>query len=56
MNKRTPLYDLHKKLGAEMIEFGGWDMPVQYTRIIEEHVTTREKVTVFDTCHMGGVF
>src|SRR4051812_24013908 len=51
--KRTPLYDTHKKLGARMVEFGGWDMPVQYKGIIEEHKAVRTGVGIFDPCHMG---
>jgi aminomethyltransferase len=51
---RTPLYDEHLKLGARMVEFGGWMMPVQYTKgIIEEHKAVRSRVGIFDTCHMG---
>ena len=37
--KRTPLYDVHRKAGAKMVPFGGWEMPVQYTGIIEEHLS-----------------
>src|SRR5437764_9754085 len=51
--KRTPLYDVHVKAGAKMVPFGGWDMPVQYTGIIEEHRTVRRAVGVFDISHMG---
>ncbi len=51
---RTPLYDEHVRLGARMVEFGGWMMPVQYTKgIIEEHKAVRSNVGIFDTCHMG---
>lgn len=51
---RTPLYDEHVRLGARMVEFGGWLMPVQYKNgIIEEHKTVRSQVGIFDTCHMG---
>lgn len=49
----TPLFDRHQALGARLIEFGGWLMPVQYTGIQAEHVATRTAATVFDTCHMG---
>jgi aminomethyltransferase len=49
----TPLTDLHRKLGARLIEFGGWLMPVQYTSIIEEHRAVRERVGLFDLSHMG---
>ena len=51
--KRTPLYDLHRELGAKLIDFGGWEMPVQYTGILEEHKAVRERVGVFDVSHMG---
>jgi aminomethyltransferase len=54
--RRTPLYDAHKRLGAKLIDFGGWWMPVSYaTGIIDEHRTTRTAVGVFDVCHMGEV-
>ncbi len=51
--KRTPLRDVHVKAGAKMVPFGGWDMPVQYTGIIEEHRTVRRAVGLFDISHMG---
>lgn len=51
--KKTPLYDAHVKLGARMIDFSGWMMPVQYDGIVAEHIRTRTSVTMFDTCHMG---
>ena len=51
--KRTPLYDAHVKAGARMVPFGGWQMPVQYTGIVEEHRTVRAKVGLFDVSHMG---
>jgi aminomethyltransferase len=51
----TPLYEEHKKLGARMIPFDGFDMPVQYTSIIEEHHAVREKVGIFDVSHMGEI-
>lgn len=56
MSKRTVFYDKHIQLGARMVEFGGWDMPVQYTSIIEEHKTVRNSVGVFDVSHMGQIF
>jgi aminomethyltransferase len=55
MLKRTPLYSAHQKLGGKLIEFGGWEMPVQYTSIVEEHLTVRNAAGVFDICHMGEV-
>jgi aminomethyltransferase len=51
--KRTPLYHEHVAAGARMVPFGGWEMPVQYTGIIEEHRATRSGVGLFDVSHMG---
>jgi aminomethyltransferase len=51
--KRTPLYQAHVRAGARMVPFGGWEMPVQYTGIIEEHRTVRAAVGLFDVSHMG---
>ncbi|MDR1433699.1 glycine cleavage system aminomethyltransferase GcvT [Candidatus Endomicrobiellum devescovinae] len=51
--KRTSLYDEHKKLEAKFTEFSGWEMPVQYTSIIDEHNAVRANVGMFDTSHMG---
>src|SRR5688572_30170281 len=51
--KKTPLYDEHVRLGAKMVDFGGWSMPVQYTGIIEEHHAVRNNLGVFDISHMG---
>jgi aminomethyltransferase len=51
--RRTPLHDLHVKAGAKMVPFGGWEMPVQYAGIVEEHRTVRAAVGVFDVSHMG---
>jgi aminomethyltransferase len=51
--KRTPLRDVHVKAGARMVPFGGWDMPVQYTGIVEEHRAVRRAVGLFDISHMG---
>jgi glycine cleavage system T protein (aminomethyltransferase) len=51
--KRTPLFDAHRRLGARLVEFGGWEMPVQYTSIIEEHRAVRQRAGLFDVCHMG---
>ena len=51
--KRTPLYHLHKQLGARMTAFGGWEMPVQYSGIIDEHLAVRSNVGLFDLSHMG---
>ena len=51
--KRTPLHEAHLRAGARMVPFGGWDMPVQYRGIIEEHRTVRSAVGLFDVSHMG---
>jgi aminomethyltransferase len=51
--KKTVLFDLHVALGAKMAEFGGYEMPIQYSGIVAEHRATREAVSIFDTCHMG---
>ncbi|MBR5555558.1 glycine cleavage system aminomethyltransferase GcvT [bacterium] len=56
MTKQTFLHDKHVALGARMVDFAGWHMPVQYTSIIEEHKTVREAVGIFDVSHMGEVF
>jgi aminomethyltransferase len=53
--KRTPLYTTHRALGARFVEFGGWEMPVQYTSIVDEHVAVRERVGLFDVSHMGEI-
>jgi glycine cleavage system T protein (aminomethyltransferase) len=53
--KRTPLYDRHVAAGARLVPFAGWEMPVQYTGIREEHVAVRQGVGVFDVSHMGEV-
>ena len=53
---RTPLHDQHDALGAKLIEFGGWLMPVQYAGIIEEHRAVRERAGLFDLSHMGELF
>ena len=56
MTKETYLHEKHIQLGAKMVDFAGWHMPVQYTSIIEEHKTVRESVGLFDVSHMGEVF
>jgi aminomethyltransferase len=53
--KRTPLYGVHRQLGARMIPFGGWDMPVFYRGIIEEHECVRSQAGLFDVSHMGEI-
>lgn len=51
--KRTPLYEIHQQLGARMVDFGGWELPVSYRGIREEHRAVRETVGLFDISHMG---
>jgi len=51
----TPLNSVHRALGARMVDFGGWDMPVQYSGIIDEHNAVRNAVGVFDVSHMGEI-
>lgn len=53
--RKTPLFQCHLALGARMMEFGGWSMPLQYSGIVDEHRATRTAAAVFDTCHMGEV-
>jgi len=52
LGRRTPLYDLHVSLGARMVDFGGWDMPVNYGSQIEEHHAVRRDAGIFDVSHM----
>ncbi len=54
--KRTPFYAIHQQLGAKIVPFGGFEMPVQYAGIIEEHKAVRNAVGVFDVSHMGEFF
>jgi aminomethyltransferase len=56
MTKRTKFYNVHQKLGAKIVEFAGYEMPVQYSSIIAEHKTVRNSAGVFDVSHMGEVF
>lgn len=53
--KRTPLHPTHVALRARMVDFGGWDMPVQYSSLVEEHHTVRKAVGLFDVSHMGEI-
>ena len=54
--KRTPLYETHVRLGGRIVEFGGFEMPVQYpTGVIKEHMAVREACGLFDVSHMGEV-
>src|SRR5712691_5776243 len=51
--KRTPLYEQHRALGARLVEFSGWEMPVQYSGIVAEHEAVRTRAGLFDVSHMG---
>jgi aminomethyltransferase len=53
--RQSPLHDRHVALGARMAEFGGWDMPIQYSGVVEEHTAVREAVGIFDVSHLGNV-
>ena len=53
--KRTPLHAVHVSMGAKMVDFGGWDMPVQYSGLVDEHHTVRKAVGLFDVSHMGEI-
>jgi aminomethyltransferase len=53
--KATPLNAVHRRLGGKMVDFTGWDMPVQYSSIVEEHHAVRKSVGVFDVSHMGEI-
>src|SRR3954452_10027712 len=53
--KRTPLYDRHVAAGAKLVPFAGWEMPIQYSSIKEEHVAVRQRVGIFDVSHMGEI-
>ena len=55
MLKRTALFSAHQKLGAKLVDFGGWEMPVQYTSITDEHLAVRHGAGIFDISHMGEV-
>ena len=56
MLKRTPLYEIHKKLGARFVPFGGWEMPVQFSSILKEAKEVRTNSGIFDVSHMGRIF
>jgi aminomethyltransferase len=53
--RTTPLNSVHRALGAKLVDFGGWEMPVQYSGIIEEHQAVRTSVGLFDVSHMGEI-
>src|SRR5574339_1047205 len=53
--KKTPLNARHRSLNARMVEFGGWDMPVEYSGIVDEHMAVRTRAGLFDVSHMGEI-
>ncbi len=53
--RKTPIHSVHKELGARMVEFAGWQMPVQYNSALEEHLAVRSAVGIFDVSHMGQI-
>ena len=53
--RKTPLHDIHQSMGARMVPFGGWHMPVQYSGIMDEHRAVREAAGLFDVSHMGEI-
>src|SRR5882724_1739749 len=53
--KRTPFYDFHVAAGGRMVDFAGWEMPIIYRSIIDEHEQTRKSASIFDVSHMGRV-
>ena len=55
MIQKTPIYQSHVDLGAKMVDFAGWSMPIQYKGLREEHLNTRENIGLFDVSHMGEI-
>ena len=53
--RKTALNSVHRRMGAKMVNFGGWDMPVEYSGIIAEHLATRTAAGLFDVSHMGEI-
>jgi len=53
--RRTPLYEVHRSFDARLVDFGGWEMPIHYTGISEEHLAVRESAGLFDVSHMGQI-
>jgi len=53
--KRTPLYEVHREAGARLVAFAGWEMPVQYTSVVAEHLAVRTRAGLFDVSHMGEI-
>lgn len=55
MGKKTPLFERHRELGAKIVDFAGWEMPLQYQGILQEHQTVRNNAGLFDVSHMGRI-
>jgi aminomethyltransferase len=53
--RRTALFEEHQRLGGRLIDFGGWELPVQYSGVMDEHVSCRQAAGLFDVSHMGEV-
>src|SRR5271169_3222771 len=53
--KKTPLHARHRASGAKMVAFGGWDMPIEYSGIVDEHLAVRTRAGLFDVSHMGEI-
>jgi aminomethyltransferase len=53
--KRTPLYEQHQRLGGKLVDFAGWEMPIQYGGVIEDYQAVRNAVGLFDVSHMGRI-
>src|SRR5579864_2684901 len=53
--KRTSLHAVHRSMGAKMVDFGGWEMPLEYKGVLDEHRAVRERVGLFDVSHMGEI-
>src|SRR5437867_5817785 len=56
MLKHTPFYDFHVQTGAKLVDFAGWEMPIMYRSIIDEHEQTRKSGSIFDVSHMGRLY
>ncbi|RLF27382.1 MAG: glycine cleavage system aminomethyltransferase GcvT, partial [Thermoplasmata archaeon] len=56
MGLKTPLYRIHRELGARFTEFAGYEMPLQFSTIKEEHIAVRTNVGLFDVSHMGNIW
>ena len=54
--KRTPLFETHRALSGRIVPFAGWELPVQYAGVVEEHRAVRERAGLFDVSHMGELF